>query len=133
MAKRADFRPAAERIKALPKKRLARVEAEAAAILKAHHLAEIRKALDVTQTTLASRTGLKQGEVSRIERAPETVQLKTMDRYVRGLGGEMKIVAVFPDGTEAQVPISHGKPVRSRVSAEPSRAHKPGLRVKATD
>jgi hypothetical protein len=45
-----------------------------------------------------------------------------MDRYVRGLGGEMKIVAEFPDGTQARIPITHGKPVRSRVTAEPSRA-----------
>lgn len=123
MAKRSDFRPARERIDALPAARLAKIEKGAAEILKAVHLSEIRKALSVTQTTVAAKTGLKQAEVSRIEKSPETVQLKTMERYVKGLGGEMKIVAEFPDGTYAEIPLNHGKPVRSKATAETKKAH----------
>jgi predicted transcriptional regulator len=82
------------------------------------HLSEIRKALDVTQTKLSHRAGLKQAEVSRIENNPEKVQLRTMERYVKGLGGQMKIVAELPDGTRAEIPLSHGKPVKSKVTAE---------------
>lgn len=48
------------------------------------------------QTLLADTTGMKQAEISRIENNPESVQLKTMERYVNGLGGVLKIVALFP-------------------------------------
>jgi transcriptional regulator with XRE-family HTH domain len=122
MAKRSDFRSARERIDALPAERRAKIEKGAAEILRAVHLSEIRKAMSVTQTTVAARTGLKQAEVSRIEKSPASVQLKTMERYVRGLGGAMKIVAEFPDGTYAEIPLSHGKPVRSKVTTETKEA-----------
>jgi len=114
---KSDFRPARDRIDVLPADRRARIEEGAAQILKAMHLSEIRKALAVTQTNIAEKTGLKQAEVSRIENYPESVQIRTMERYVRGLGGELKIVAEFPDGTHAEVPLRRGKPVRARVTA----------------
>ena len=115
--KKSDFRPARKRIDALPIERRARIEQGAAQILRAMHLSEIRKALAVTQTELSEKTGLKQAEVSRIENNPESVQIRTMERYVRGLGGELKIVAEFPDGTHAEVPLRMGKPVRAKVTA----------------
>lgn len=118
MAKRSDFRPVRERIDALPAERRAKIEKGAADILRAVHLSELRKAMSVTQTTVASRTGLKQAEVSRIEKSPASVQLKTMERYVRGLGGNMKIVVEFPDGTYAEIPLNHGRPVQSKVTTE---------------
>ena len=86
--KKSDFRPARERIVALPKARRARIEGGASKILLAMHLSEIRKALDVIQAKLAHRAGLTQAEVSRIENNLEKVQLRTMERYVRRLGRE---------------------------------------------
>lgn len=115
--KRSDFTAARERIAALPEDRRRRIEAGAAEILKSMHLAELRKAMDVTQARLSDATGMKQAEVSRVEKNPETVQIRTLERYVRGLGGELKIVAEFPDGTHAEIPIHAGKPVRSRIKA----------------
>lgn len=82
------------------------------------HIGDLRKALHVTQVAVAERTGLKQAEVSRIEKKPETVQLRTLERYIEGLGGKLRIVADFPDGTRAEVPVRHGKPVRSKVTAK---------------
>ena len=76
----------------------------------------LRKAMSKTQVGLAEASGLKQGEISRIENNPESVQIRTMERYVRGLGGVMKIVADFPDGTHAEIPLRGGKPVKSRVT-----------------
>jgi DNA-binding XRE family transcriptional regulator len=116
--KKSDFRSARERIEALPKERLERIEQGASEILLALHLSELRKALDVTQTKLSQRAGLKQAEVSRIENNPEKVQLRTMERYVVGLGGKLKIVAEFPDGTHAEIPLHQGRPVKSRVTVE---------------
>jgi len=53
-------------------------------------LAEFRKGMDVTQVKLANKSGINQAEISRIENDPETVQLRTMERYVRSLGGSSR-------------------------------------------
>ena len=112
---RNDFRPAGDWIEVLPAKSRAKVKTAAARAIEAIHLAEVRKALTITQTTLADRTGLKQTEVSRIENNPASVQLRTLDRYVAGLGGKLKLVAEFPDGTQAAIPVQGGKPVKSKA------------------
>jgi hypothetical protein len=111
-----DFRPANEWIEKLPAKTLARVKAAASKNIEAVHLSEVRKALTVTQAVLAKRSGLKQAEVSRIENNPTSVQIKTLDRYVAGLGGTLRLVAEFPDGTAAAIPVEHGKPVKSKAT-----------------
>ena len=72
-------------------------------------------ALDVTQTDLADRSGLKQGEVSRIENDLPSIQLRTLERYMKGLGGTLTIVADFPDGARAEIPVKAGRPVRSKA------------------
>lgn len=122
--KKSDFRPAGEWIESLPAESKARIEADTARIVEAAHLADIRKALSVTQAELAGRSGLKQGEVSRIEHRTTTVQLKTLEKYVEALGGEVRIVADFPDGTRAVIPLKSGRPVKTRtkVSSRHQRA-----------
>lgn len=117
-----DFRPASEWIEKLPANALTTAKAGAAAAIETMHLAEVRKALTVTQTAVASRSGLKQAEVSRIENNPTSVQIKTLNRYVTGLGGKLRIVAEFPDGTQADIPIENGKPVKSRTTVKRERA-----------
>lgn len=121
MVRRADFRPARERIDALPADRRERIEAGARKLIEASHIGELRRALDVTQATLAERSGMKQAEISRIERAPETAKLMTVERYVESLGGSLKLVADFPDGTRAEIGMRNGRPVKSRVRARSSR------------
>jgi DNA-binding XRE family transcriptional regulator len=116
--KRSDFRPAREWIDALPEERREKIYAGAAEIIKNIRLAELRKAMDVTQVKLAKKSGISQADISRIENRPETVQLRTMERYVRSLGGTFKIVAEFPDGMVAQIPLRAGKPVKSKMTAE---------------
>lgn len=116
--RKSDFQPVTDRINSLPEARQDRIRAGANAIIEAMHLAEVRKALDITQVALAETAGLQQGEISRIENHTENVQLKTLEKYVLGLGGTFKIVADFPDGTHAEIPIRAGKPVRSRVKIE---------------
>ncbi|MDO8360253.1 MAG: helix-turn-helix transcriptional regulator [Devosia sp.] len=114
--RRTDFRSAAEWIEKLPAKSRERAKTAAVQNIEAIRLAEVRKALTVTQTALAQRTGLKQGEVSRIENNPTSVQIKTLDRYVAGLGGRLRIVAEFPDGSRADIPLEQGRPVRSKAT-----------------
>lgn len=114
--RKSDFRPARERIETLPAERRARIEAGAEKIVQAARLAEIRRALSVTQADLSEKTGLKQAEVSRIENNLTSVQLRTLERYVHGLGGRLKVVAEFPDGSQADIPLRDGKPVKSRAT-----------------
>ncbi len=81
------------------------------------HLSEIRKALSITQKDLAELTGLAQGEVSRFESAELTgAKIGTLERYVEGMGGRLRLVAEMPDGTVADIPLKRGKPVKSKVS-----------------
>lgn len=112
---RKDFLPAREWIDALPGQSRKKATERSAAAVEAIHLAQVRKALTITQTTLADRTGLKQTEVSRIENNPTSVQIRTLDRYVVGLGGRLRIVAEFPDGTYADIPVERGRPVKSKA------------------
>jgi DNA-binding XRE family transcriptional regulator len=119
---RNDFRSATDWIETLPAKSRAKVKVRAEKAIEAIHLAEVRKALTITQTTLADRTGLKQTEVSRIENNPASVQLRTLGRYVAGLGGKLTLVAEFPDGTQAAIPLHDGKPVKSRATVTHSRS-----------
>jgi hypothetical protein len=116
--KKSDFKSAIDRIRELPEDRLRKVEAGASRILEQMHLAEIRKALDTTQMELSARTNMKQAEISRVEHNAETMQLRTLQRYIVGLGGELQIVARFPDGVSAEIPLKAGKPVKSRIKIE---------------
>jgi len=120
--KRSDFVSTTERIQTLPRKRRQKVEAGALRIVEQMHLAEIRKALDTTQTELSRRAGMKQAEISRVENNPAASQLRTLQRYVTGLGGELQIVARFPDGVSAQIPLKAGRPVKSRITLEKPQA-----------
>ncbi|MBN9307697.1 helix-turn-helix transcriptional regulator [Devosia sp.] len=121
--KKSDFRPARERIDQLPLERRARIQAGAEKIVQAARLAEIRRALSVTQTDVSEKSGLKQAEVSRIENNLASVQLRTLERYIQGLGGTLKVVAEFPDGSHADIPLRSGRPVKSRTSMQPKESN----------
>lgn len=110
--KKSDFKSAREWIDGLPADRQKKIRDGASKVIAEAHLAGLRRAMATTQTALAQKTGLKQGEISRIENNPDRVQLRTMERYVRGLGGEFRLVAEFPDGTRAEIPLRGGKPVK---------------------
>lgn len=117
--KKSDFRPSAEWIEGLPQEAQDAARTGAGRIIEAAHLSNVRKALTVTQSDLAKKTGLKQGEISRIENTIPTVQIKTLQRYVAGLGGAIRIVAEFPDGSHAEIPLKAGKPVKSKAIIVP--------------
>lgn len=123
--KRSDFRSVLDELKDLPEERREKIYAGAAEIIRDMRLAELRKAMDVTQVGLAKKSGISQADISRIENRPETVQIRTLERYVRSLGGTFKIVAEFPDGTVASIPLRAGKPVKSRMTAESRRVPPP--------
>lgn len=77
--------------------RRARIDADVKAALASMPLAEIRKAIGLTQQDLAGKLDTGQGTVSKIENAAD-MYLTTLRKYIEALGGELRLTATFPDG-----------------------------------
>lgn len=91
---------------AMPRERRARIAARAAAIMAEEmSLRDLRKAMDRTQMTLARKLRMGQDGVSRLEHRADML-ISTLRDYVRALGGELEMAAVFPDGE--RIPIDDG-------------------------
>jgi len=74
----------------------ARAAARVEAMLVEMQLQELRKARNVTQVEVAKAMSVEQAAVSKLERR-EDMYLSTLRDYVKALGGELKLVASFPD------------------------------------
>lgn len=82
-----------------------RVAARAAELIAEEmSLRELRKARKLTQARVAKLLGITQDSVSRLERRSDLL-LSTLRRTVRAMGGDVRIVAEFPD--RAPVVVSH--------------------------
>lgn len=79
----------------------ARAAARAEAMLLEMQLQELRRARNVTQVEVARAMNVEQAAVSKLERR-EDMYVSTLREYVKALGGELKLVASFPDA-EIQV------------------------------
>ena len=77
---------------------LARARARAKDMLAEMLLSEIRKAAGMTQEELAAALGIKQPTLSQLE-SQQDMQISTLQRLVRALGGELEIIAHLPGGT----------------------------------
>ena len=73
-----------------------RAAARAEAMLVEMQLQELRKARHVTQVEVAKAMSVEQAAVSKLERR-EDMYVSTLREYVKALGGELKLVASFPD------------------------------------
>jgi transcriptional regulator with XRE-family HTH domain len=63
---------------------------------------ELRKARNITQVALARALGVKQEQVSRIEKRTD-LHLSTLRRSIEAMGGELILTAKFPDGAPVQL------------------------------
>jgi DNA-binding XRE family transcriptional regulator len=59
-------------------------------------LAELRRSRRKTQTALANEIGISQKRVSKIENSGNP-EIETLRAYIKALGGELEVRAVFPD------------------------------------
>src|SRR3984957_16838657 len=66
-------------------------------MLKEMPLNELRQAHQMSQERLAELLSTKQANVSRIERRTD-MYISTLRSYIEGMGGELDIIAKFPDG-----------------------------------
>jgi predicted transcriptional regulator len=82
----------------LDEQRINQAAARMRAEVRAHRLAEIRRAHGLDQSDLADRLGVSQSRISRIERGDlDRSEISTVRGYVEALGGEIEIVAKFGD------------------------------------
>ena len=63
-----------------------------------YQLAEIRKQRGLTQADVATIMGVTKGRVSQIERG-EVFTVDVVGRYIKALGGELRLLADFGDHT----------------------------------
>lgn len=75
----------------------ARSIARAEGMLVEMELQALRKAKNMTQISVAQAIGVEQAAVSKMERR-EDMHISTLREYVKALGGELKLVASFPEG-----------------------------------
>ncbi len=66
-------------------------------ILKEMPLQELRQAHQMSQERLAELLSTKQANVSRMERRTD-MYISTLRSYIEAMGGELDIIARFPDG-----------------------------------
>ena len=88
MAKKLD-----DLIASLPKDRQARVQAR---VMELTTLKDLRLAAQQTQVQMAAALGVRQDTLSRLEKRSDML-LSTMRQYVESMGGQLELVAKFPD------------------------------------
>jgi len=112
--------PVEEVIAAMPKKRqeaIAKRGAELVAkVERRMALAELRKGRKISQATVAEALGIGQMQISRPEKRKDP-RLSTMARTVAAMGGQLTLIATFPD----QEPVV---PVASHVAEKAERSRK---------
>jgi transcriptional regulator with XRE-family HTH domain len=67
-------------------------------LLAAMPLQELRRARQLSQEQLAEELGATQPEISKMEHRAD-MYVSTLRRFVEAMGGELEIIARFPDGT----------------------------------
>lgn len=110
-----------EIMKGLPKERRERIEAdtarEAAEIMS---LRDMRKAFHQSQESVAKALDMEQESVSRMERRTDLL-LSTMRKYVAAMGGDLKLIAEFPNRPPIRIDTLGSLSERSEPDATPKR------------
>ena len=119
-----------DKIKKLSGTRRKKVEARAAELISEEMtLRELRRARKLTQVRMAKVLGITQDGVSRLEKRSDLL-LSTLRKTVRAMGGNLSLVAEFPDRIPVVLSgISNDEPTkRSLGSPKPGREGSAGLR-----
>ncbi len=84
-------------IKSLPPERQAKIEHLTAELVEeVATLRELRKKQKLTQADIAQYLGIKQENVSRLERR-NNIHLSTLKDYIHALGGKLHLIVEFPN------------------------------------
>ena len=77
---------------------VASADQKAKEILAMMPLQELRQARQLSQVQIAQQLHIKQSSVSKLEHRTD-VYISTLRNFVRAMGGELEIKAIFPDAT----------------------------------
>ena len=77
-------------------------------------LQELRQAMELTQQQIAGTLQMNQAAVSKLEHQSD-MYISTLRRFLSAMGGELRIVASFPEG---DVVISQFEELRPRAAAK---------------
>lgn len=92
-----------DKLKSLPAARRRKIEARTNQLIREEMtLRELRKARSLTQAKLARSLHVKQEQVSRIEQRTD-LHISTLRRQVEAMGGELTILASFPNGAPVKL------------------------------
>ena len=86
-----------DKMKSVGNKRRKKIEARVAELVAEEMaLRELRKAHHRTQASMAKQLGISQDGVSRLEKRSDLL-LSTLRNYVEAMGGNLSLIAEFPD------------------------------------
>jgi DNA-binding XRE family transcriptional regulator len=92
-----------DKLKALPADRRNKIAARTDELIREEMtMRELRKARNITQAKLAKELNVKQEQISRIEKRSDLL-ISTLRRQVEALGGELTILASFPNGAPVKI------------------------------
>ena len=94
MSGRHSFKVLRER---MPAERQARIAAKAEALREEMALDELRQARALTQKALGEILKVEQPAIARMERRTD-MYVSNLRRFIAAMGGELRIVAHFPEG-----------------------------------
>jgi DNA-binding XRE family transcriptional regulator len=110
----------------LPPARRAKIEAGSKVLIAEERaLRHLRQARDLTQQRMAELLHIDQASISKIENRTDML-LSTLRSYVRAMGGQLRLVAEFPDGV-AELPSlgealdTHVRPPKSKAKEQTKR------------
>jgi DNA-binding XRE family transcriptional regulator len=108
-----------DKLARLPAERRAKVAARAAELIAEEiTLRDLRRALDRTQVRLARELGVKQETISRLEKRSD-MMLSTLGGYVEAMGGELDLIAKFPDRPPVRLRTLAALLTQGEPAAEP--------------
>jgi predicted transcriptional regulator len=81
----------------LSSERRAKIDKKIEETLQEMPLAELRQARQFTQEQLARSMKIKQASISKMEGQTD-MYISTLRKYIKAMGGELEIVAKFPEG-----------------------------------
>ena len=90
-----------------------RAAARTRAMLKQMPLQELRRARGLSQEALAAALHVGQASISKLERRTD-MYISTLRSHIRAMGGDLEIIARFPDG---EIKISNFEDVDPRAEA----------------
>ncbi len=104
-------RPFRELLEKLSPESRLEVDEKVKTLLSELPLTELRHARHLSQVQLADVLHVKQASISKLERRTD-MYISTLRNFIRAMGGELEIIASFPDGN---VKISQFENLGERV------------------